>query len=231
MVDAIAFPRTLLREQSSRWSLRGATIAGGQTGIGALPRISIDGGGTWQAQYDGIVLRTPDHVRRWRQYELIADAGVQPLVIPMCDARQAPQLARRAGIPHSDGEPFSDGAGYSQPLATIGVAAALRATTVTLHAEASDVVFAVGQFFSVDHLVQGRRLYGIRSIESQVGLNTVVTIRPPLRQALAGAEAVILDDLGCVMVLQAPDSMNLTLGLRRFASPSITAVEYFYSPA
>lgn len=231
MVDAIDFPRELLREQSGRWSLRGAVIAGGQTGIGALPRARMDGGGVWQAQYDQINLREAAHVRLWREHEWKADNGVQPLVVPLCDARQAAPIA--SGVPHSDGALFGDGVGYSyggSPV-TIGANAALRATTLTLTAAEAAVLVDAGQFFSIEHAVQGKRLYGIRSIESRVGLNTVVTIRPPLRQAVTAGDAIVLDDLGCVMVLQTADAMDLTLIMRRFAAPSATFVEYFYPPA
>lgn len=237
MTAAVEFPRALLREHEGRWSLRGNIISGGQTAAGAFTRISMDGGGVWQMQYDGIALRTREHILMGRAVERIADGGVTPLIMPMCDTRYAPVITLNGvpvsetdPLPHSDDAFFSDDSGYAQSLGAVAFtgAAALHATEFPVEiVDGYDLTLDAGQYFSLIHPTQGKRLYSIIGVQD-VDDTIMLTIRPPLREAVDAGTTLDFRDLGCVMVLQSPADMDMTLSLRRTASWSVKAIEYIY---
>lgn len=236
MPESIVFPRSLLREQSGKWRRGSATIAGGQTGAGSFPVTSIDGGGVWLCDYGSINLSTPTHIKLWRAIAEAQDGGVSTVVVPMCDSRQAPRplvngkpVKSYGSIPFSDGALFSDGSGFYQQIIavqSVGVAA-LRATTITMR-----LIFASplegGEFFSIVHPTQGKRLYAITGVSIDDSGNSVVKFRPPLREAVSDGETIDFDDVGCTMRLQNPNAMDVELSMRRFANPDAAFVEAFF---
>lgn len=237
-MPAIEFPRLLLREQTSAWQIKSSTMSIGQAASGAFPRVRTDGGGLWTAEYGSINLRTPDHVRLWRAMEVLCDGGATPVVVPMCDKRQFPApivdgapVYGFSDIPHSDETPFSDGAGYDQNVVSAAAAfSALRRAVTLVIAFESGSPLRGGEFFSIEHPTQGWHLYQIGAVEI-VGGNSLVTFRPPLREAVSAGEHVEFDDPRCVMMLADPNSMKLTMTRRRFANPDVSFYEYFYPTA
>lgn len=230
------FPHALLREQDMSWDITSSTISPGQTGSGNFPLARLDGGGVWMAQLSSVVLEDPGHIKLWRQFGAIFEGGVVPFILPMCDRRHMPttvfegeQIYSYGDIPHSDGSLFSDGTGYAQPLVvaeTVG-AASLRATTLTIEF-ASETVPTGGERFSIEHPTQGWRVYEIKTVTALGSGQFTLTIRPPLREAVAAGTSLEFEEPKLVVRLASPDAMNLTLNMRRSARPSPAFVEHIY---
>src|SRR5262245_58327413 len=93
------FPVELQRENSILWELTGTTISGGQTASGIIPLTRLDGGGLWKATLADVPLVTRDQVLAWRAITVYCDGGAQPIILPMCDLRQAPVIEGAGGVP------------------------------------------------------------------------------------------------------------------------------------
>lgn len=235
MPDAVVFPSSLLRERSGGWSLKATTVSPGQSATGAFSVARIDGGGAWVTELGGVNLKTKTHVKLWRALENLADGGVEPVVVPMCDKRHFPApivdgepVYSEDPIPHDDDTFFDDGSGYAQSVveASVTTSAALRATSLSLTPTSMGDLEG-GEYFSINHPVQGWRLYRIGTAVLSGGVYAV-TIRPPLREAVMAGTRLEFDRPRCTMRLASGDSMNLSLDSRRFANPSVSFVEYFY---
>jgi hypothetical protein len=231
----VVFPPELMREQSVMWRIGASTAIGGQSAVGAFQVIRLDGGGLWVAELRNISIVTASHVRQFRAIAALAENGVMPLLVPRCERRTMPAhtsdgtLIKPYGdIPHSDGALFSDGSGYYQPVvvASVYAGAALRATTMTIKLDVGGPLLG-GEIFAIEHRNQSWRMYEIKTAVA-AGPNTVITFRPPLREAVTAGDLVEFDIPRCVMRLSTPDAMTLELDLRRFGTPSVSFTEYFY---
>lgn len=236
MPDAIIIPPLLMRERSVSWQVMGSTVGPGQSATGAFYVGRMDGGGMWRAQWTNVNLRTADHVRCWRAIAALAENGVVPLVVPHCDKRHFPApiiqghpLYSYGPIPHSDGSLFSDGSGYYQPVVSAESVgdALLRAVSIVIHFIAGSALRG-GEVFSVCHPIQGWRRYEIKAVELNDDGDSVVTFRPPLREAVVDGTDIEFDYPRCVMRLAKSDGMDIDLDLRKFASPTVMFDEYIY---
>lgn len=234
-MPAIAIPPSLMRERSASWSVMGSTVGPGQSATGAFYVGRIDGGGMWRAQWSAVNLRTADHIRCWRAISAIAENGVVPLIVPQCDKRHFPApliggVPVYSGVvPHDDGAYFDDGSGYAQPvvLAVSVGSALLRATTIVIQFLAGSALRG-GEIFSIDHPTQSWRRYEIKTVNINDDGDSVVTFRPPLREAVADGDDIEFDLPRCVMRLARSDAMDLDIEQRKFASPSVLFDEYIY---
>lgn len=240
----IEFPPLLLREQSVSWRLGATTVSPGQGGSGGFAVNRFDGGGLWLADLNEVSLRTRAQVLLWRAVAALAENGVVPINVPMCEKRFFPApvvngkrvTATPAAVPHSDGMFFSDGTGYAgMPIvvaATVGDAA-LRATVLTLTWPTGGALQG-GEKFSICHnggQGDGWRLYEIKTAVLDGSGNYVISFRPPLRGPVAASTAVEFDNPRCLMHLARPDAMDLTLEQRRRALVSSAFQEYFWPVA
>jgi hypothetical protein len=236
MIDTVAFPGSLMREQSVSWTIVASTVSGGQGGTGAFELVRFDGGGLWAAKLRGLAVTRREHVNGFRAIIAVAENGAVPLAVPRCDRRQAPvpivggNPVYSYDVPHSDDAHFDDGTPYDQPviviLATFG--AALRATALTVFAYSGGTVEA-GQIFSIQHPTQDWRMYEIKTAVPNPGGGMDITFRPPLREAVNAGDAIEFDMPRCVMRLAAVP--ELELALRRFGAPDLDFVEFFYPDA
>lgn len=229
------FPTGLLREGGVMFEIEGAVVGGGATASGQQPLTSISGGGRWKATLSDIPLRTVQEIKTWRALTRICDGGVQPIILPMCDKRYFPapivndsRLISFDDVPHSDFAFFSDGTGYESNVvqAFVDVAAELRATALTIRLAVGSALQG-GEFFSIDHATLRWRLYSIRTVEDNGDGTFDVTIRPPLRAAVAADMEIEFDHPKCVMRVATPDAMDLLLEQRKRANPSVAFVEAF----
>lgn len=231
----IEFPSSLLREQSVYWDIVGNVISGGRTGIDAAPLVRTDGGGLIVAKLASISLRTAQQVRAWRALSALLDGGATPFVLPMCDKRYMPApviggvtLYGYPDVSHDDETAFDDDSGYSQPavVANVVASAALRATSMAIHFSVGSALQG-GEWFAIEHPTMGWRAYLIGSVTINSGNNSVVTFRPPLREAVTADTPIEFDQPKCIMRLARPDSMRAALDLRRVGSPTLDCLETF----
>lgn len=232
--NLLYFPPSLDRDRTIMWELMGRTISGGKSLAGPQPVARLDGGGLWTARIGDVQLSSADEVRAWRAMSALLDGGATAIVLTYRDTRHYPaptvngvRYTTADAVTHSDGATFSDGAGYSQSTvsATVETAAALRATTI-------DITIAIGaslrggEHFSIEHDTLSHRMYRIGSVTEAGGVSTC-TIRPPLREAVAAGTLIEFDRPKCVMRLQEPGGMDLTLTRREFGQASTAFIESF----
>ena len=237
MVEPIIFPHRLAcRAASKSWNLLGNVTGPGQSGIGTFPVARMDGGGVWTADLNGIVLREADDMAMFRAVRMLAQGGVQPMLVERLDMMLPPvpivdgkKQYGMVEVPHSDDAPFSDGTLYSQsPIDayTVG-AAALRATTLTIEFLTGSPLRG-GESFSIAHPTQRDHMYEIATVEVDTSGNSVVTFSPPLREAVTDGTYVEFYRPRCVMRLKTPDAMNIAMEVRPFPRPNVSFIEYFY---
>jgi hypothetical protein len=230
------FPGAVLRETTLTWTLTGRTVSAGQTGGGFEPMAETTGGGLWSAELASIPVRTTQQVHAWRALEGLLDSGATQVVVPMCDKRYFPapvvngsRLVTYGDQPLDDGVLFDDGSGIIQPVvvASIAAAAPLRATEVRLNFMAGSPLQG-GEHFSLTHPNIGDRIYRVIRIrlDALTG-QSIVTIRPPLREAVTALSVADFDQPKCVMRVAQPESMKLALAQRKWGSPSAMFVESF----
>ena len=221
------WPINLFAPRSVRWRLQGVSNSGG-TSVSGLNRFArTDGGGFWVCQMSGIWLRRRDHLLAMRALEGLLAGGVATILVPSCECRLKPlpvEVTTCGGtVPHSDGSPFSDGTEYvSGAIEITAAAAALRATSLTISIVTGSGLRG-GEHFSIDHTTKGRRMYRV----IRVGEAGVVTIDPPLREAITADTILDFDNPSLPMRILNPDDFFGAIELGRFAEAAPLFQESF----
>lgn len=237
------FPGNLLREGSNLWEIQGSALGSGQIASGAMPMAKLDGGGLWKCTLGGVGLWSADKRRAWRALSAISDGGSQPVIIEVRETIDAPwpivsgavisefPQVPNLGVADSLGVTdalFDDDTGYENGIIEIQVvgAVALRATSMTVHVIAGDVLHG-GEYFSFDHQELRKRLYRIATAVDQGSNIWAITFRPPMRAAISDAVFLDFDKPGCVMRLATPDAMDATFVPPFTSDPSVSFIEAF----
>lgn len=232
----IYVPPSLLLHRSDTFEIVGQAVSPGVTGSGVMPLVSTDGGGFWQRSIGDVVLATKEKRQAWRAIAARCDGGANPLAVPFVDIDHQPwplvggvPLTGYGAIPHSDDTFFSDGSGYYRPVIaaeTVG-AAALRATTLTIHFVNGGPLIG-GEHFSINHPTESHHAYRIVSVELDEDTgDSICTIRPPLREAVADGTLLDFDKPTCLMRPFPPNSLHLVTDMIGMARPSPVFVEHF----
>ncbi|TPN43204.1 hypothetical protein [Mesorhizobium sp. B1-1-7] len=220
---SIRWPCDVLVARDVSFDLAPRSLAGPASVSGATQVVASDAG-IWKATYGSIVVNKRNAVLAHRAIAALLEGRLGSIVVPLCRAWQpVPEGAVAAGlyepVPHSDGAFFSDGSGYAIGAVIDVIAAAdadIRATTLTA------VVNYAGDIQPGQHFSVGERLYRIRSYDPVTG---TMTIRPPLRDAVATGDRLDFDDPVCRMRLLNDDGMDLELSLRKFGTPTVQFIE------
>ncbi|MBX6427134.1 MAG: hypothetical protein IRZ09_14560 [Variibacter sp.] len=235
MTELIYVPAALIRERGAKLELARRVISPGLTLSGVVPLVATDGGGLWRMEFEDIQLTEPDHRRAWRAIAGFADGGANKLVVPFADAAHQPwpvvggePLTSYGAIPHADGTLFADDSGYQQPviMAHVVGSAALRATQLTIAVSYGGPLRG-GEHFSIDHPTMRHRIYRVVSVEESGG-NSLVTIRPPLREAVTDGTRLEFDEPKCVMQPETPDALDIMTDIISVARPSPRFIEAFF---
>lgn len=228
------WPDLLCRDRTLTWELVARTITGGRSLSGPQQVGRVDGGGVWMATLSDVQVSTPDQVRAWRALAARLDGGATPIVMSVRDEAFAPWPVV-AGVPlttlpstNSDDSPLDDDTEYEgSPIqVTLALAAELRATELILDIATGEPLQG-GELFSIQHATFSHRLYRVASVALNDDGNSVVTIRPPLREATSAGQWVEFNTPKCVMQLASPDAMDLPLELRTYGKSSPKFVESF----
>jgi hypothetical protein len=224
---AFEFPLLLLHEASHDWNLVGTTMAAGQT-VSAAVDVRSDGGGFWVASLNDIQLWHREYALLWRATRQLANGGVGQVVVSRRD-QLAPWpngLTDYGAFAFDDDTLFDDGSGFDQPVidVVVNAAAALRATTIALQlVNCGDLLG--GEAFAIEHPTYGWRMYEIATVTDVSDGVVSVTFNPPLREALAGGEAVEFDRPRCLMKLVNSGAMDLNLTVLPDSRASVKFVE------
>lgn len=226
----LIWPAALMPPETEGWRLRGVSMNPGVSTAGTARLSRTDGGGLWVCEMGTVEVWTSQQLHLAAVMDLQLEAGITPIIVPRFNQHLAPLPAGASLgvlVGHSDGSSFSDGGLYSGPsiISALTAPAALRATTLQIDVTLAGALLGA-EPFSIDHPVQGRRLYGIHSVGETVAGVTTVTIRPPLREAAAAGTVLDFDNPGCVMRLANEDWLSpLNAAHEQTASP--VWVEYF----
>lgn len=216
----LTWPRALLNPGEERPRIAGASSAGGGSLSGTVQTVATSGGGLWVWEFE-VSLGTPEKIKTWRALEALLDSGATQFVLPMCDKRFAP--VQPTETDHSDGMGFSDGAAYVGVSTIVTTREApLRATTLYLAAATAGI--EAGQHFTVEHATKGVRLYRVAGVADD-GLS--MTIRPPLREAIASGEPLDFASPRCTMNLRNPDGFAASLRMNRYGRGNASFSEAF----
>lgn len=231
----LTFPTHLFNPARVTLRPAGAVISGGESLIGEQDVIRTDGGGFWTVTLAGVELLSPDQIRAWRAWEDHLDGGVTKVLVPVPDVRQAPRtmaggiLASPSRLVATSGNPyFPEATAFATPfvVARTTQPAPLRATAVTIEVERGHRLRG-GEVFAITHPTQGRRCYRTGRILGRSGQIATVTIRTPLREAIAANTACDFDwpSLVCTLVPDTDISPELSYG--RSGTVDITFREAF----
>lgn len=195
------FPTHLFNPKAIKVWLAGNVIQSGQSISGVGQVVRTDGGGFRMCRMDGIILNTDDKLRAWRAWQGVMAGGVVKVTVPLATNRLAPRPlqggkpTRYGSLANSSSDPyFPEASGYGLPMivATVNGAAAQRANQIGITMTQGSVIRG-GETFSIAHPISGNRAYEINRVLSRTGDDYVVQIDCPLREALAGGEAVNFD--------------------------------------
>lgn len=231
----LTFPTHLFNPASIQIKLAGVAISGGEALSGETDTIRTDGGGYWVVRMSGIELITPDQIRAWRAWEDMLDGGVEKVLVPVADVRQAPRpvvggaLSRPSQLENSSDDPyFPEAIAFATPwiVASVTGSAALRATQLVINVTRGARLRG-GEVFAVDHAVSGRRLYRVRRVLSSTGQEATVSIRPPLREALTAPKSADFDWPALTATLVPDNDISPDIQNGRHASVNIAFREAF----
>lgn len=235
MTEIIHVPHTLLLHRTDSLELLAQHVTPGLTASGVMPVISTDGGGLWQRSVGDVVLSTKAQRKAWRAIAAKCDGGANPLVVPFVDNEHQPwavvggsELMSYDSIAHSDGTYFSDGSGYYNPAISaysVG-SASLGATTITIHFVQGGPLTG-GEHFSIDHTTESHHTYRVVSVELDGSGDSVCTIRPRLREAVASLTTLEFDKPLCLMRPHPPQSLHLVTDMIGMARPNPVFLEHF----
>jgi hypothetical protein len=177
----------------------GRAVTGGTSLSGISQSGVANGGGYWQSDWTGIWLGSPDSILCLRAWSAELDGGGTQFVLPVFDLGQAPRPSiglgwALPGSPAPSSDFFAQEPGFGLPLIIASIVGAFprRATTIkgTISVGRS---LKGGERFSIQHPTMGWRMYAIGRVVSVDGGGQTFNIRPPLREALAGGEAMEFD--------------------------------------
>lgn len=229
------WPRILNLDRMWSWEIAGGTRSGGRALSGLMPSMRLDGGGYWTAALSDVRVNQTAQVLCWRALTARLDGGAAPFVMEMREPRFPPWptvsgevVTEQYQSTNSDGSSCSDGTGYVSDaiLASLVEAAPLRSTTIKV-AIASGAPLQGGEHLSIQHDTFSHRLYRVGRVTVDGDGNSLVGIRPPLREATAAGTRVEFDYPKCIMKLATQNAMDLPLELRFFGKASPKLVEDF----
>lgn len=203
----LAFP-ALLTPRMQRWRLAGVTIGGGISVGGISPLVRTDGGGLWVCEQN-ILVHGRAAMLEMQAFEAAMDAGAELVEVPRYVGQFGP-------IPP----------GVDWPVTITAGSAAKRATTLTLDVSAAAPLQG-GNPFSIDHPTSGRRKYVVKGVSPASGGAQLVTIRPPLREAISADTPLDLLKPSCTMRLTNPADFSGAMGLERTVECNPVWVEAF----
>lgn len=220
-----------LRPTNVLWHLENQSRGGGLSLEGS-EQIVASGSGRWRARVEVSAIRASeshreDAVLALRTLIAEMEGRVGEVLLPSFDAYvPRDSLGRKfsacAVAPLGGGIYFFEHWGFEQTEiihATLEGAAALRATTIV-----ADILegqgLRPGQYFGI-----GERLYRAKSVTPTTGSLVSIRFGPPLREAVADGERVILDRPVCRTRFASDDTGELEIQMGRYGTCTLDFVE------
>ena len=220
------FPAHLFNPASIKADVVPAMISGGTALDGDETVIQTDGGGRWEITFSGIVLRTPQLIRKWDAWTSYMPG--RAFLVPLVSLLTAPRPTAGGGAARpssiaADDDYFPTDVRYASPYIvaqTVG-AASLRATTLTINVSQGARIQG-GERFSI-----GGRGHKIERVVARDGQQATCIISPPLRAAVSSGAPVNFEwpAVQCKLALGQDLAPNVAYGRR--AEVAISFVEDF----
>lgn len=186
------FPAHLFNPTGIKAGIAAGVVSGGTALDGDETVIQTDGGGRWQISYSGIVLRTPQMIRKWDAWTSYMPG--RAFLVPLVSMLTAPRphaggsVARPSSIT-SDDDYFPEDVRYAVPhivAETVGDAT-LRAAQLTINVTQGARIEG-GEKCSING-----RGFKIERVLSRNGQQATVIVSPPSREAIPAGSAVNFD--------------------------------------
>ncbi len=220
------WPSEALAARAHGLDLSVTSVSGGASVTG-VERLRMPDAGLWTFRMD-IRIGTQTQIRlvralaglsqgRSRVWRVcVGDCGRGPGAMP--DWRLPPHI-----VPHSDDATFSDGTGYRGETAParLLVAAAARATSITMTMETAVAAPEPGQLFTLDD-----GLLLITGVTDLGGGSYGLEFTPPLRRAVAAPSRIIFDRPTGLFRLARDNGLSLTLEGQRFGTLGLEFTEH-----
>ena len=220
------FPAHLFNPTAVKADVSATEISGGVALNGDETTIQTDGGGRWQITYSGIVLRTPQMIRKWDAWTSYMPG--KAFLVPLVSLLTAPRphaggsIARPSSIA-ADDDDFPEDVSYAVPqiIAETVHDAAARATQLVIN------VIQGARIEGGEKCSIGGRGFKIERVLSRSAQQATVIVSPPSRSSIAAGTAVNFDwpSVQCKLVLGQDLAPILSFGRR--AEMAISFVEDF----
>lgn len=210
------FPAHLLNPQSVKLSLTAKVVQSPPSLSGVTQTVRTDGGGLWQVQYSGIVLRTADARRIWGVWDSYLSGGAQSVKVPMLSNLDAPRgrqggnIAKYGGLAFTGNEYFPESVKYVSSLVIATASAAPSRSTSIYISILRGLAPKGSEIFSIRYSDGTDRAH---RIVRPLGGNAYV-IDPPLRRAIDNNTPLEFDwpVLDCVAVVGNDISADIANG-------------------
>lgn len=226
---ALGWPAEL-KPAAAGWWLENLSVSGGVALTGTEQRVYFPDQ-RWRATVD-LALRNKAEIFAFRRLVARADGSANAIDLPAFEGLRAnwpvdqwgrtlnPRMTRREEL---DGTIYADPRipAASAITATVSGAHAIRATSLAINVT-QGAPLTHGQFVSI-----AGRLYILRWPVSTVGTVQTFEIRPPLRAAAASGAVVECAIPTCEMRLASDDQTQIMLEAFRYATLTLSFVEYF----
>lgn len=231
MTTPIFWPRTSLTPRHISVDIASRSLRTPSSLSGYTQVVSSDAG-IWTVRYDEIPVYQGNGSEQALCFQAIsglAEGMLNPLLVHVYTRGRRPLPAGvtddmidfDAGVTFDTGATFDDATtfyGYFVDC-VVGASAAVRATTITITKRLCGTI-EPGHRFSI-----GYRLYQVRTVTSQDDDTAVVTIRPPLREAISVDQVVEFDNPVVQVRLASDAEMNLPLQFNKWSFPTVNFIE------
>lgn len=219
----IRWPVHVLAPRTVSFDVAPRTLAGPSSISGATQVVSSSAG-LWKATFADIVIAKEQHTLAWRAISALLEGRLGTILVPLCRGYQpVPSGADNLydAVPHSDDAFFSDDSGYVGRVIDVQLTGAITkgATAATVSVGYADTL-QPGQHFSL-----GERLYRLKSVKYTSDTAAAITFTPPAREAAGIGDYLEFDDPVVKMRLASDSEMDLSLDMRRFATPTVNFIE------
>lgn len=221
----VRWPVSVLPPRRVSFDIAPRTLAAPANIYGVGQVVSQDAG-IWRATFGDIYVRGRFPVVMFRGIATELEGRLGKIIVPLCRSYQPASLEAIEGgiltaVPHSDETFFSDDAGYVGETVSVVLvgAVAARATAMSVN-----IVFG-GTLMPGHHFSVGDRLYRIKTVTYTSGTTANITVRPPVREAIADGTSLDFEQPVCRMRLATDTEMDLELALRREGNPTVNFIE------
>lgn len=224
MVEILVWPHDLLIPKVMVADVVPFTRSGGRTLGGLKPAYATDLG-FWRVDYSGILLHRAEQKRTWDAIATYLKGSSGRIAVPVWSIDSAPYSvgleAEDTQVLHSNGQPFSNGMGYSRSAISIisnGITG-IGATVMSMRIVDGEADIA-GTRFSYNHAA-----YKVGQILATEGDTVTVSITPSVAALIPHEADLEFTNPTCICNLLSDTGMKRGMRYDRIEEMSLSFVE------